>query len=203
MGEVAMELLDNNDFFDKTFEEFLNDRVIILNNDITQDVVEQVVLQIMKFNKQDKDLPVEKRKIIKLVVNSCGGEVANGYSIIDIVKASKTPIHAILLGYAYSMASLIYISAHKKYALKNSTIMLHDGNVGASSSGSKFKDIAKFFDKMDERIKQFVLDNTKMTSEYYDSKYEKEFYFYADEEGKELGIVDFIIGEDCELDEII
>ena len=53
---------------------------------------------------------------------------------------------------------------------------------------------------MDGRFKQHVLDNTIMTEEFYDEKYQQEFYFYADEEGKELGIVHKIIGKDCKID---
>jgi ATP-dependent Clp protease protease subunit len=202
-NDVMLEIPSGNSFFDRVFEESLRDRVIVLNSEITQDVIEMVVLQILKFNKEDKNLPIENRKRIKLYINSCGGEVASGYTIIDSILASKTPVDGVLLGYGYSMGSLIYLACDRKYAFINSTILIHDGNVGASSSGSKFKDIAKFYDKMDDRIKKYVLSRTKMTPEFYDAKYEKEFYIYADEEGRELGIVDKIIGVDCDLDEIL
>jgi len=200
MSEV---LSSGVNFFDKVFEENLKDRKLIFNDEVDQDVVETIVLQIFKYNKDDKDIPVEKRKPIYIYINSMGGEIANGYIIIDAIECSKTPVHAVVLGYAYSMGGLILLAAKKKYAFKNSTILLHDGSMGAVTSGSKFKDIAKFYDTMNERIKEFVLSKTKMTPEYYDSKYEKEFYMYADAEAKELGIVDYIIGEDCELDEIL
>ena len=59
----------------------------------------------------------------------------------------------------------------------------------------------KFFDSMEERTKQHVLERTKMTEEFYDKVYEQEFWFYADE-AKELGVVDKIIGQDCTLDDI-
>jgi len=190
-------------FFDKVFEENLKNRKLIFNDDVDQDVVETIVLQIFKCNKEDKDIPIEKRKPIYIYINSMGGEIANGYIIIDAIECSKTPVYAVVLGYAYSMGGLILLAAKKKYAFRNSTILLHDGSMGAVTSGSKFKDIAKFYDTMNERIKEFVLSKTKMTPEYYDSKYEKEFYMYADAEAKELGIVDYIIGEDCELDEIL
>ena len=202
MSEVATLDLNGNEFFDGVFRENLKERKILLNDDITQDVVEKVIMQILKFNTEDKGLPIGNRKEIKIYLNSCGGEIANGYALIDVIKASKTPVHIICLGYAYSMGGLILISAKKRSAFKNSTILLHDGSMGASSSGSKFKDIAKFYEKMDDRIKAFVLENTKMTSEFYDSKYEKEYYMYADE-AKENGIIDNIIGEDVDIDDVI
>lgn len=194
---------NTSNFMDKVFEDNLKERKILLNEDITDFVIERIVLQILKFNKEDKGLPVEKRKPIYLYLNSCGGEIANGYAIIDAIQTSKTPVYGVVMAYAYSMGGLIILACHKKYAFKNSTILLHDGAMGAVTSGSKFKDIAKFYDTMNDRIKEFVVANSKMTPEFYDSKYEKEFYMYADKEAKELGIIDYIIGEDCDLDEVI
>ena len=76
--------------------------------------------------------------------------------------------------------------------------------IGATNSASKMKDTMKFFDALDDRIKQFVLDNTKMTSEFYDEIYEKEYYIFGNKEGKDLGIIDYVIGEDgIKLEEIL
>lgn len=193
----------SNDFLDKVFEENLKERKILLNEDITEFVIERVVMQILKFNKQDKGLPKDQRKPIIIYINSCGGEITNGYAIIDAIEASKTPVYGVVVGYAYSMGGLILLACHKRIGFKNSTILLHDGAMGAVTSGSKFKDIAKFYDTMNDRIKEFVVSKTKMTPEFYDSKYEKEFYMYANAEAKELGVIDMVIGEDCELDDII
>jgi ATP-dependent Clp protease protease subunit len=193
----------SNNFIDKVFEESLNERKIILNEDISEYVIERVVVQILKFNKQDKGLPIEQRKPIYLYINSCGGEIANGYAIIDTIETSKTPVYGVVIGYAYSMGGLILLACHKKIGFKNSTILLHDGSMGVSTSGSKSKDVAKFYDTLNDRIKEFVVSKTKMTPEFYDSKYEKEFYMYANAEAKELGVIDFIVGEDVDLDEII
>ena len=201
MSEV---LIGNStpDFFDKCFDENLKERRLILNEEITQDIIEKIVLQIIKFNKEDIGKSILDRKPIILYINSLGGEVANGCMILDIIKTSKTPVYGVALAYTYSMGALILLATHKRYAFDNSTILIHDGSMGVSTSGSKFKDVAKFYDNMNERIKKFVLSRTNMTSEFYDSKYEKEFYLYADE-GKEHGIIDSIIGIDCELDEIL
>ena len=191
-----------NGFFDKIFDENLKDRKIIINNEIDQDLIETAVLQIMKFNKEDKDIPVEKRKPIFIYVNSLGGEVPNGFCLIDAIETSKTPVYGVVFGYAYSMGALILLATHKRFAFKNSTVLIHDGTQGAITTGSKFKDIAKFYDEMDTRIKDFVLKNTDIDSDFYDAKYQSEFYFYSDK-GKELGVIDHIIGVDVDLDEIL
>ena len=94
------------------------------------------------------------------------------------------------------------ISAHERIAWKNSIFLQHDGEVCVSNSRSKAKDTMKFFDSMEERTKQYVLERTKMTEEFYDKIYEQEYWMYADE-AKDLGVVDKIIGQDCTFDDIL
>ena len=91
---------------------------------------------------------------------------------------------------------------HKTYAFPDSVLLLHDGSTGAQSSSRKMKDITNFYDKLDNRVKKFVLDNTNITEEFYEEIADREYYMFADE-AKELGIVDYIIGEDVDLDEIL
>ena len=54
----------------------------------------------------------------------------------------------------------------------------------------------------EDRVRQFVLEHTKIDPELYDSKLRVEWYMFADE-AKELGVVDYIVGVDCDMDEII
>ena len=56
---------------------------------------------------------------------------------------------------------------------------------------------------MEERTKQHVLKYTKMTEEFYDKHYDQEYWMYANDKGKEFGMVDYIIGEDCTIDDIL
>ena len=58
----------------------------------------------------------------------------------------------------------------------------------------------RFIDDLDARTKQYVLSRTKMTEEWYDDHYNKEYFMYANDEGRKFGCVDKIIGEDCGLD---
>lgn len=67
---------------------------------------------------------------------------------------------------------------------------------------SKAKDQMKFQENMEQRIKDYILSRSKLTSEKYDEKLRVEWYLYADE-AKQYGFTDFIIGEDCDIDEII
>lgn len=197
-------ILDSDDYgiIDKVFAENLKDRVIIINQEIDENIVEMATMQIIKFNKEDKDIAVEDRKPIRVYISSNGGSVADGFTLIDVMLQSKTPVHTINLSKAYSMGFLIMLAGSKRSGFANSTYLLHDGMKGEISTGSKFKDTAKFYDELDERIKQYVLDRTIIDVKTYNKNFAKEWYMYSDE-AKKLGVIQFIVGEDITLDEIL
>ena len=91
----------------------------------------------------------------------------------------------------------------ERYAFPSSVLLQHDGELSLQNSTSKVRDTMKFFESMEERTKQHVLKYTTMTEEFYDKHYDQEYWMYANEKGKELGMVDYIIGEDCSLDDIL
>lgn len=184
-------------------KQHLAQRKIILNDVVDEDVVRNITLNIFQWNKEDKDIPIEKRKPIWLYLNSPGGDVTEGLNVIDVIKASQTPVYTVCFATCASMAFHIFIAGHKRYCFKNSILLIHDGEVSISNSSSKAKDTMKFIESLDERVKQHILENTKITSEFYESIYDTEYYLFANDKGKELGCVDYIIGEDVPLSTIL
>lgn len=180
----------------------LKNRKLFLNEDISQCTVADVVKNIMQYNCDDKGIPYEQRKPILLYVVSNGGEVDSGFELIDIILNSKTPVYTINLGYQYSMGFLIGLAGHKRYASKHAKFLMHDGSSFVYDSGAKVQDRIKFDMKAEERTKEYILSRSNLTSEEYDSKFRIEWYMFADE-AKEKNFVDYIIGVDCDLDEVI
>lgn len=193
----------NDDLYTEIIKENLERRILVLNDEINEAVVENYILYILKWNREDKDIPVEKRQAIILYNNSPGGHVFDGESLISAILTSKTPIKGVAFGLVASMGYRIFLACHERIAFKNSVLLQHDGDIAIQNSTSKARETMKFFESMEERTKQFVLSRTKMTEEFYDKIYNQEYYMYADTTGRELGIVDKIIGEDCALDEIL
>ena len=184
---------------------YLNDlkqRKLFLNVDVEQLSVADIVKHIMQYNKEDKGIDPNDRQPILLYVTSNGGEVDSGFELIDIIQNSKTPVHTINLGYQYSMGFLIGLAGHKRYATKNAKFLMHDGSNFVYNSGAKAQDQMEFQRKVEERVKQYILSRSKLTSEEYDSKLRVEWYLFANE-AKSKGFVDYIIGEDCDIDEVI
>jgi ATP-dependent Clp protease protease subunit len=150
----------------------------------------------------DKGIKIEDRKPILLYVTSNGGSLVDGFELIDVMLLSKTPIYTINLGYQYSMGFLIGLAGSKRYGTKNATYLLHDGQNMVWNSSSKVMDQMKFQEKQEAKIKDYVLSRSKLTSEEYDEKYRVEWYLF-NPEAKEKGFCDYIIGEDCDIDEIL
>lgn len=199
--------LDSSVFGNGLIEEMfylrdLQQRKLFLSSDICQLTVDDIIRHIMQYNREDADIPAEERKPILLYLTSNGGEVDAGFSLIDVILASKTPVYVINNGYQYSMGLLIGLAGHKRFAMPNAKFLLHDGSQFVYNSGAKARDQMEFNRKMEERIRQYIVMRTNITPELYDSQLRKEWYMFADE-AKELGVTDFIIGVDCTIDEIV
>lgn len=180
----------------------LKQRKLFISSNIAQETIEDAVRHIMQFNREDYEIPPEKRKPIVLYVSSDGGDVDAGFELIDVIMNSTTPVYTVNLGYQYSMGFLIGIAGHKRFAMPNAKFLLHDGSNFVFDSGAKAQDRMEFNKKMEGRIKEYILSRSKLTSEEYESKYRVEWYMFSDE-AKEKGFVDYIIGEDCKLDEVV
>ncbi len=180
----------------------LRGRKLYLSEDIDECVIDNVVRHILQYNADDKGKSVEERKPILLYCSSNGGSVDPGFELIDVILQSKTPVYVMNLGFQYSMGFLIGLAGHKRFASKNAKFLMHDGTNFVINSGAKAQDQMEFNKRIEQRIKEYVLSRTKISSEMYDAQMRKEWYMFADV-AKELGVTDYIIGEDCTLDDIV
>jgi ATP-dependent Clp protease protease subunit len=191
----------NGNIFDELYREYLEDRTLVFNAQVDDNVVEDYIMWILKWNKEDKNLPVENRKKIKLFITSEGGNVFSANIMSDVIEQSKTPVVGIALDLVASAAYHIYLSCHERYAFVNSTFLQHDGEIAIQNSSKKAKDTVAFFDEGAEREKKHVLSHSSMDEKYYDDHYDDELWMYADT-AKSWGIVHKIIGVDCDIDEV-
>lgn len=180
----------------------LKQRKLFISTNICQETVDDAIRHIMQINREDMGVAREYRKPIILYVTSNGGDVDAGFALIDVILSSETPVYVINQGYQYSMGFLIGLAGHKRFAMPHAKFLMHDGSQFIYNSGAKAQDQMEFNKRMEERIKQYVLSRTEITSEMYDSQMRKEWYMFADE-AKKLGVTDYIIGEDCTINDII
>lgn len=160
--------------------------------DYTTLLVTDIVHHIIQYNRDDVDIPVEKRKPIKLYINSPGGDIYEGFALIDAIQLSKTPVYTYNVGMCASMGFLIYIAGHQRFTLPHAMFLLHDGFNGSINSSSKFIDTAEFSKRYEkEVIKAYVIGQTTIAEKEYDEHLRVEWYMLPNDAVK-LGITHHI-----------
>lgn len=177
------------------FNQLLNKRTVIMNVEIDESLIETVYLPLKDFEEDDSTLPVT------LILNSPGGSVSDGFFLAHYLSHYKKPLNIIVTGCAASMAAVILSGGGKnpnvtRYCYPSTYALIHDGFVALAASESKTaSDIMAFNDTVDKDIRQFILDNTKITAEKYDSMTRHQWFLSA-KEMKELGLIDKIYGDE-------
>ena len=123
MAEI-MTLLggSNDDLYNEIIRDNLENRVLVLNEEINESLLENYILHILKWNREDRDIPVDKRKTITVYINSPGGSSFDGFSLVDVIMSSTTPIRGICFGLAASMGYHILLACHERVGFKNSFV---------------------------------------------------------------------------------
>lgn len=168
-----------------------DDRNISIDYDIDASLFD-VTKQIMEYNRKDRNIPVEKRKPINIYIMSFGGELYPAYALISTILASKTPVNTINMGVAMSAGLLILLAGHKRYAMKYSTAMIHQGSGGAQGTFSEMEEQQKNYRKLIDSMRDYILERTKIDVKLYNKNKSKD-WFLTDKEQVDLGIVDEVV----------
>ena len=200
-------LIATSSNFTYGFEESLvmddvSERNLYINGEITADVFHHIYYFITKFNAEDIGIEIDKRRPIKLHISTQGGNVWDGLGICELLRNSITPVIGICTSYALSMGFYIFISCDVRYATENAFLLNHEGLDGDYGHPSKIKDYINFSDRLNERLNKIIIHNSNLTARDLKDTERIENYMFADE-AKDMGMVDFIIGRDCTLDEIL
>ena len=199
--EAEKGLHKNGNLEDAIWLQDIQHRRIFITEEIDDSSIQQPCEWIMRYNLEDNGVPKEERKPILLYIDTCGGAVDAGLKLIDTILLSETEVRVICAQRCYSMGFYIFLAGHKRYASKHASFLLHDGTTFTYDSASKARDRMEFERKLEDRIRDYVLERSNITGEEYDSNMRKEWYMFSDE-AKERGVVDFIIGEDCTIEEV-
>lgn len=138
------------------------ERIIYLDCDIEYDVM-SIQRMIVRWNLEDRGLSKEKRQPIKMYVHSSGGLVFYMWPLIDTMEASVTPIYTVNLFMAGSAAALIYLAGHKRFMMKNSKLIIHEGQNEISGDAVKVLDATESYKKQLKKMKEFIADHSKIS----------------------------------------
>lgn len=174
-------------------------RIIILSADVDNNSISYIMERIFEINEYDDDneeMFVDYyRKPIKLIINSFGGSIYDGFALIGVIENSKTPVHTYCYGSAMSMGLLIFVSGHLRLANRLATFMYHecldepnyDKLTTLKEGMEESKRIMDIYDKQllnKSSLKRKQLDETKKM---------KLDWYMTPEQGKQFGFVDKII----------
>lgn len=169
-------------------------RVLLLNG-IDEAVGDAITHLIRMWNMADKGIPVEERVPIKLFVDSSGGDLTSALMMADAITLSKTPVYTINMGTAYSGGLLVFVTGHKRYSFPSASFLFHEGSTSLGSiDAGKFKNYAGYYSNLIDRMKNYIIKNTKVDEELYKEKSRDDWWFFVDE-AIELGFCDEIITE--------
>lgn len=170
------------------FSRLLNDRIIVLSDEVNDVTASLVVAQLLFLEGQDPD------KDISLYINSPGGSVSAGLAIYDTMQYIKCDVSTICMGMAASMGAFLLSSGAKgkRYALPNSLIMIHQPLGGAQGQATEIEIAAKQILKTKENLNRILAENTGKSIEEIYRDTERDNYMSA-QEALEYGLVDKVI----------
>ena len=180
---------------DPSLVNFYNDlenRIYWLSDEINNYTFD-LIQYIIRWNREDKDLKIEERKPIRIIIDCPGGHLSVSETVSNVIKMSKTPVYGIALGYVASGATVVYLSCHKKFALPNSVFVLHKGSCsGVSGTYDEIVAFARDYEKQMETLIDFYIDNTKYTEQEIEENIQTDWYIRT-AEALEKGIADELI----------
>ena len=136
----------------------------------------------------------DKNKDIKLYINSPGGSVTAGMAIYDTMQYVKPDISTICIGSAASMGALLLASGAKgkRFALPNSSIMIHQIMGGAEGQATDIKIRAESILKLKDRLNKVLVKHTGQTLSKIEQDTDRDYYM-SSEEAKKYNIIDKIV----------
>ncbi|MBR2867496.1 MAG: ATP-dependent Clp endopeptidase proteolytic subunit ClpP [Clostridia bacterium] len=170
------------------FSRLLNDRIIVLSDEVNDATASIVIAQLLYLEGQDAE------KDISLYINSPGGSVTAGMAIYDTMQYIKCDVSTICIGMAASMGAFLLSSGAKgkRYALPNSEIMIHQPLGGARGQATEIQIAAEHILKTREKLNKILAANTGKSVEEIARDTERDNYLSA-QEAMEYGLVDKVI----------
>lgn len=173
-------------------------RKIKFTGGVNEETVGQVSELIMRLNQYDELKEKEdlnyKRPPIKMYVDSYGGVIYDGLSLISAMEASETPIDTYCQGKAMSMGFMIFISGRRRYSSKYATFMWHEAGSMAWGKRSDIQDVAEECGRLQTIINKITLGKTKIKQNKLDEVIrERKDWFMNVDEAIKLGVADEII----------
>jgi ATP-dependent Clp protease protease subunit len=170
------------------YSRLLKDRIIFLGEEVNDVTASLVVAELLFLEAEDPG------KDIQLYINSPGGSVTAGMAIYDTMQYIKCDVSTICLGMAASMGAFLLAGGTKgkRFALPNSTIMIHQPSGGAQGQATEIQIVADHIAKTKRTLNEILAANTGQPLEVVEKDTDRDNYMTA-EEAKAYGLIDGVV----------
>lgn len=170
------------------FSRLLNDRIVMLNEEVNSTTASLVVAQLLYLEGQDAS------KDINLYINSPGGSVTDGFAIYDTMQYIKCDVSTICMGLAASMGAFLLVAGAKgkRFALPNSEIMIHQPLGRTQGQATDMRIHTENILKTRERINKILAERSGKTIEKINEDTERDNFMNA-QEAADYGLIDKVI----------
>nr|WP_316621608.1 ATP-dependent Clp endopeptidase proteolytic subunit ClpP [uncultured Ruminococcus sp.] len=170
------------------FSRLLNDRIIMLNEEVNSATASLVVAQLLFLEGQDPN------KDISLYINSPGGSVTDGMAIYDTMQYIKCDVSTICMGMAASMGAFLLAAGTKgkRYALPNADIMIHQPSGGAQGQATDIEIHTKHILHTKQKLNEILAMNTGQPLDVIKQDTERDNFMTA-QQALEYGLIDKVI----------
>ena len=170
------------------FSRLLNDRIIMLSEEVNDTTASLIVAQLLYLEAQDPD------KDIQFYINSPGGVITSGLAIYDTMQYIKCDVSTICIGMAASMGAFLLSSGTKgkRMVLPNAEIMIHQPSGGAQGQATDIQIQARRIQSMKQKLNEILAANTGKPLEQIAADTERDNFMTA-QEALAYGIIDKVI----------
>ena len=170
------------------FSRLLNDRIIVLSEEVNDVTASLVVAQMLLLEGQDPE------KDISFYINSPGGSVSAGFAIYDTMQYIKCDVSTICMGMAASMGAFLLAAGTpgKRYALPNSEVMIHQPLGGAQGQASDILIASEHIKRTRNKLNSILAAETGKSIEIIERDTDRDNWLTA-EEACEYGLVDKVL----------
>ena len=184
---TVIEKNNNREYAYDLYSRLLNDRIVFLSGEITDDTANIIVSELLYLDSLNN-------KDINLYINSPGGSITAGMAIYDTMNYIKSKVKTIIVGMAASMAAVIASSGTKggRYILPNSEIMIHQPLGGVQGQATEIKIVAERILELRKRLNKILANNTNQPLSKIEKDTERDNYL-SSKEALEYGLIDKIL----------
>ncbi len=170
------------------YSRLLNDRIIMLTEEVNSASASVIVAQLLYLEAQDPT------KDISLYINSPGGSVTDGMSIYDTMNYIKCDVSTICMGMAASMGAFLLAAGTKgkRYSLPNSDIMIHQPSGGAQGQATDMLIHTQHIIQTKKKLNEILAANTGQPVEIIAQDTERDNFMTA-QQALEYGLIDKVI----------